>query len=272
MSGPVFRQALRQVVRPSIIVSLATGAFFYLILLSSSSFVTDIATDPSQAPGFFREPPKAIEAFLGGSADFFSPEGWLAAGMLHPVVLALQTAGALMVAGGAVAAELERGSLELVLSRPVGRGSFLRAKAAAALATVTSVHLGALGGAFLARAFVEGVDGIPVARILLVLAASWLLFAAFAMIAMLISARSSLRGRAVGATVGIVVASFFLNFMALLFDEIRGLRFASPFHYFRPADLLSGEPFAGDLAVLAAVAVGCALLAGRRFARRDLTR
>ncbi|HEX9890556.1 MAG TPA: ABC transporter permease subunit [Actinomycetota bacterium] len=272
MSAAVYGHAVRQVVRATLIVSVGAAAFCYLVLLSSSLFIQDFAGPGGQVPEFFRTPPKAIEAFLGGSADFFSAEGWLSAALLHPVILSLQTVGAVMVASGAVAAELERGSLDLVLTRPVGRGPFLMGKALASLTTVTAVHAGALAGALLARVWVDGVDAIPVGSMLTTFAGSWALFSALSMIALLISTRSSLRGRSVGAAVAVVVGSFFLNFMALLFDDIAGLRYASPFHYFRPADILSGDPYLPDLLVL--VALGAVSLLGALwwFGRRDLTR
>jgi ABC-2 type transport system permease protein len=103
-------------------------------------------------------------------------------------------------------------------------------------------------------------------------AGSWLLFTGVAMVGLLVSAASSLRGRAIGITVGIVVAWFFLNFIALLIDGISGLRYASPFHYFRPTDLLAGRTPGGDLLMLAAVPVLAALAAALKFTHRDLTR
>ncbi len=88
----------------------------------------------------------------------------------------------------------------------------------------------------------------------------------------LVSACSSLRGRAIGVTVGIVVAWFFLNFIALLIDTVSGLRYASPFHYFQPTDLLAGTAPARDLLVLAAIAAAALVWAALSFTRRDLTR
>jgi ABC-2 type transport system permease protein len=266
VNARVFLRSLRDVRRAALIVSVATGAFFYLILLSSSAFVVDLADTP-----FVQNPPRAIEAFLGGSADFMTPAGWLASGLMHPVVLSLQTAGALMIAAGAVATEVERGSLELVLTRPVRRGSFLAAKLAASLVVVTGVQIGGLVGVLAARLTVERVDALPLSDVVVAFLGAETIFAAFACVGLLISAGASLRGRALGAGIAVVVASFFLNFLALLFDDAAGLRFASPFHYYRPADLVEGEGLP-DLLVLVALAAVAATLAAWRFARRDLTR
>ncbi|MFI6676812.1 ABC transporter permease [Kribbella sp. NPDC050470] len=267
MSSVVLRQTLRQVRRTLGVLSLGVGAFFYLVLLASSSFTKDAPNVP-----FFQTPPKAMTAFLGGSADFFHADGWLSAGMTHPVILALLTSSALLVAAGSVAAEVERGTIDLVLARPVGRVSFLLAKALASIVAVTAAELGGLAGVLVARQTIDGVRELPIGAILRAFTGSWLLFTAVAMVAMLVSARSSLRGRAIGITVGIVVAWFFMNFIALLIDDVSGLRFASPFHYFRPIDLLAANAPTADLLVLAVIPPVALLLAATAFTHRDLTR
>ncbi|HEV8650982.1 MAG TPA: ABC transporter permease subunit [Actinomycetes bacterium] len=267
MSTTVLRHTLRQVRRPLGVLALGAGAFFYLVLLASSSFT-------KQAPNlpFFQSPPKAMTAFLGGSADFFHAAGWLATGMTHPVTLSLLTSSALLVAAGSVATEVERGTIDLVLVRPVGRVPFLLAKALASIVAVTAAEAGGLAGVLLARQTIGGVRALSVGSVLRAFTGSWLLFVGVAMVGMLVSARSSLRGRAIGVTVGIVVAWFFMNFIALLIDGISGLRYASPFHYFQPTDLLAGKASGGDLLILAAVAAVALLWAVAWFTRRDLTR
>jgi ABC-2 type transport system permease protein len=263
----VFRQTLRQVRRTLVVLSLGVGAFFYLVLLASSSFTKEAPNLP-----FFQSPPKAMTAFLGGSADFFHADGWLSAGMTHPVILSLLTSSALLVAAGSVATEIERGTIDFVLVRPVGRVPFLLAKALASIVAVTAAEAGGLAGVLLARQTIGGVGELAISSVLRAFTGSWLLFVGVAMVGMLVSARSSLRGRAIGITVGIVVAWFFMNFIALLIDGISGLRFASPFHYFRPIDLLSGTVPQGDLLILGAVPVVALLWASIGFTRRDLTR
>lgn len=267
----VLRHSVRQVARTITILSLASGAFFYLVLLASSTFLSDFG-DQMGRTAFLRDPPRAFAALLGGSIDFVTPRGWLSTALLHPIVLSLQTAGALVVASGAVAGELERGTLELVMSRSVARLSFLAAKAGAALLAVTSINVGGAAGVLVARATLPDVSSLPLGAVVGALLGEWALFAALAMLALLLSAATSLRSRAVGAAVGAVVGLFFVNFVSLLFDEVRGLRFLSPFHYYRPSEVLAGQGQAAGVAVLLGLGAACALLAGWRFATRDLTR
>jgi ABC-2 type transport system permease protein len=267
MSSVVLRRTLLQVRRTLGVLSLGVGAFFYLVLLASSSFTKEAPNLP-----FFQSPPKAMTAFLGGSADFFHADGWLSAGMTHPVILSLLTSSALLVAAGSVATEVERGTIDLVLVRPVGRVPFLLAKAVASIVSVTAAEAGGLVGVLIARQTIDGVRALSIEAVLRAFAGSWLLFVGVAMVGLLVSARSSLRGRAIGVTVGVVVAWFFMNFIALLIDGISGLRFASPFHYFRPTDLLAGTLPGADLLILAAIPMIALAWAVAEFTRRDLTR
>lgn len=265
MSGRVFVHSLRLVSRTAAVLSIASGLFYYLVLFAFTSFIGGAENVP-----FFARPPKAMEAFLGGSADFFRPSGWLAVAMNHPITLALLTASAMVVAAGSVATEIERGTIDLVIARPVRRVPFLAGKAAAAIVTVTAAEVGGFAGVLVARLTVDRIGEIPLSEAAKAFAGSWVLFVALAMVGILASAHSSLRGRALGLSVGVVVAWYFMNFIALLIDGVSGMRYASPFHYFRAGEVLQGEALP-DLLVLVALG-GAAIAAGLWwFARRDLT-
>lgn len=267
MNGHVLRQVLRQSGRLIGVLAIACGVLFFLILFAASSFLNE----GSGLSGIFYRPPRAFEAFLGGTANFLVPEGWLSLAMTHPLTIALVVAAAMAVASGAVATEVERGTTDLVLARPVGRTPFLAAKAVAALVAVTAVEVGAMAGYLVGRVVIGGISRIALGPSLRAFAHSWLLFAALAMVALLASARTSLRSRATGFAVGAVVGWFFLNFVALLIDDLAFLRHVSPFHYFRPAEVIAGSSQLADAAVLVALGVGSLAAALWWFGRRDLT-
>ena len=269
MNGPAFRLALRHSARTVAIVAVALGFFYWVVLLSSSSFLGD----PNQPlPPFVTDPPRAMRAFLGGSANFLSPTSWLSSGMLHPIVLSLTTIAAFVVVSGTGATEIERGTIDLVLSRPVSRRAYLVARAAAGLLLLALAVAGGLIGVLVSRQIVRGVDQLSIVRTLVAFGGNFLLFAGFAMIALWISARSHLRSRALGASIGVVVGSFFVNFVSLLFDALEPLGYLSPFHYLNVGNIVDGKPFVGHVVVLAAIPIAAGALARWEFARRDLTR
>lgn len=166
---------------------------------------------------------------------------------------------------------MERGTIDLVLTRPVRRTSFLAGKAAAALVAVTFAEAMGFASALVARLTIDKVDQVGVGELAQAFFGSWLLFCSLAMVALLISAHSSLRGRAVGFGVGVVVLSFFVNFAALLIDELYRLRFLSPFHYFRAGEVMAGEALV-DLWALGGLRVTALVAAVVTFAGRDIRR
>jgi ABC-2 type transport system permease protein len=191
--------------------------------------------------------------------------------MIHPITLALLTGAVMTIAAGAVATEVERGTIDLVLVRPVGRTSFLLAKVVAVVVSVTAVEVAGLVGVLIARATISAMGDLPISNVLAAFANSWALFVALGMVAVLVSSATSLRSQCTGIAVGFVVGAFFVNFIALLIDGVSALRYLSPFHYFRPGDVLTGQSAWVDVIVLAALALVALAIAVRVFARRDLT-
>lgn len=265
MNFRVFRQAVGQVGRPLIFLCLGAAVFFYIGVWSSASFVSEIQDVP-----FLQNPPRAIRALVG-SADFLHPEGWLASSLGHPISLSLFAGAGLSVAAGSIAMEIERGTIEFILSRPIRRRSFLFGKAFAAIFAVTLVVASGLTGVLIARSVVEKASGLTPLEAVRGFAGAWVLFTSFALIATLISSMSSLRGRAIGVSLGFLVFSFFLNFVALLVDELYPLRLGSLFNYVQADDMIAGRDYLRLVVPLAAGLLSLAL-ATMGFARRDISR
>ena len=101
---------------------------------------------------------------------------------------------------------------------------------------------------------------------------SWTIFAAVSLVAVLISANSSLRSRAVGLSVGFVVLSFLINVAALMLDQFYPLRRLSLFHYFQAAEVLDSNSRLGDLIVPGVIGAIALLAAVLSFSRRDIVR
>jgi ABC-2 type transport system permease protein len=77
---------------------------------------------------FVRGPSKVSQAALGwGEMSFDRPNDFLAIGLLHPVVLAMCLVWGVGRAAGAVAGELDRGTMELLMSQPVPRNRLILA-------------------------------------------------------------------------------------------------------------------------------------------------
>ena len=197
---------------------------------------------------------------------------WVGLGTAHPLLLAASGVIACGTAVRAIAGELEGGTLELVLSRPVERARHLAAYVVFTFSALAGIAVLYGAGAYAAWLIVEPEPGslsaASLARASVLLA---LLLWAIAGYSLLCSAFATERGRALGVAVGVTIGLYAWNFLASLVGTLAPFARISPWYWFNPSPVLGGGPFPyGDALVLAAVAVVCCSLATWQFLRRDL--
>lgn len=269
MNGVAFRHAFARRWKAAVLLGLGMGAFQYVVLLTSSSF---FSVGESGLPSLIVSPPRAIRAFLGGATNLISPDGWIASAMLHPIALSLASISALLVPAASGVSELERGTLDLVLARPVGRKPYLAARIGAGLSLMAVAHALMLVGMLVGWATLEGVKALTLEQILIAWLGATAIFSFFSAAGAWIFVSSDQRGRAMGWTVALIVGSFLANFLSLAFDTTEFLGPITPFRYFRVPVLLDGGPWVQHYLVLAGGTLACAIGALWSFSRRDLTR
>jgi ABC-2 type transport system permease protein len=139
MTFILLRKFLRDVRPALVVVSLvlfAFSAFWVKITQRVTTQIVPMARLISQPFGnakvlesvFVRGPSKVSQAALGwGDMNFDNPTDFLAIGLLHPIVLVLSMVWGVGRAAGAVAGELDRGTMELLMSQPVPRNRLVLA-------------------------------------------------------------------------------------------------------------------------------------------------
>ena len=197
---------------------------------------------------------------------------WVGLGAAHPLLLAASGVIACGTAVRSVAGELEGGTLELVLSRPVERARHLAAYVVftlGALAAVAALYgIGAYAAWLAVHPEPGSLSAASLARASILLA---LLLWAIAGYSLVCSAFASERGRALGIAVGLTIGLFAWNFLASLVGVLAPFARISPWYWFNPSPVLGGGAFPyGDALVLAAVAAICSAVAFWRFLGRDL--
>lgn len=185
---------------------------------------------------------------------------------LWPILAAVVGA---LAATRPVAADLENGFLELVISTPTSRRRYLVASilgqaiviVVLALATISAVLvLGAIVGA-----------GFDPGRFLLVVPLATALGWAIAAAATLLSVITLSRGMAAGITAGVLLLMYLGNIVGGIEPDLGWLSSISVFGHFDTAAVIdTGVVPWADLALFAVVAVGCWLAALVAFGRRDL--
>lgn len=216
-------------------------------------------------PGFFK-------ALIGGD-DLMSGSvsSVVAIGYQHPLVLVCLLVSASMVATGTLAHEVERGTMELLLARPVTRGRvhaiavFLTVLGQTALVSILPVATTIWTNVF---DYGQPVPLVPFFRLALNL---WALQMTVAGIAILASSWFDETARALSVVIGFLVSTYLLHFSAIFWPRLGFVRPFTPFSYYQPnAVLKAGAIPWGDVAALVGAGATCMLLGAYVWRRKDL--
>jgi ABC-2 type transport system permease protein len=212
---------------------------------------------------------------LGGEAMDSSSSAIEVAFWNHPFVPLIVAVWAISRGSAAVAGELERGTLDLVLSRPIPRASYLGAQVTAGI-----IGLVVLGAALIAGNQVGGrYNPVAIPPGVRVLVRPALNYAALGLAifgySVLLSAIDSVRWRpnllASVLTLGGFIALVVANIPALDEWYWKELEKVSIFKAYNPVEaVVKGETLGFNLLVLAGVGVSGIALAFLAFQRRDL--
>jgi ABC-2 type transport system permease protein len=212
--------------------------------------------------------PPSLANFGSGTLNTFP--GVITLMFEHPFLIALVSTVALAITIPALAGQRQRGTLEMLLARPIRR-STLVATIALAVASMLLLVLFAMVAGILAGSSVEGLsDQVPVRELLVVWLWSALLYGAFASFALAASATSNRNGPAVSWTLGFLIANYFFEILGGFWDQAKAWQPYSLFHHFQAADILAGRLSAFDLVVLGLAIMIPLAYAFYIFPRRDL--
>jgi ABC-2 type transport system permease protein len=212
--------------------------------------------------------PRELMNFGGG--DVFSLGGAIALGYVHPISIILIAVFAIGFATAAIAGERQRGTLEVLLARPLSRRTIYTTELAAVLVFIGLILAAASVGTVVGAILAGVLDELAVERLPMLWLNGMLLWGAIAAIALAASVSFDRFTPAIGVTLAIVVVMYFLDILGSLWPDAKGLQPYSLFHYLSARDILAGTvslPGFALLAFVGAAAVGYALVV---FPRRDL--
>ena len=205
-----------------------------------------------------------------GGGDIFSLTGAVALGFVHPIAVGLNLVFAVGFAASAIAGERQRGTLEVLLARPVSRRGFYGTLAVAGALFVGVAIGGLTGGSLLGATLTGRAVELGVGNLPLVWLNGVLLYWAFGAIGLLASASFDRLSPALSLSLAVVLISYFLDVLGSLWPDASGLQPYSLFHYVDPKSTLAGFPDWRDFALLAAVTTGAVAATLVIFPRRDL--
>ncbi len=215
--------------------------------------------------------PQGFRALIKASGEYASEEmGYLAVGFREPIYLIIILSFVIASSSSAIAKEIERGTIFLLLSRPVSREEFFLAKLATTFIGTVLLLCFAILGTWLGS-LVFGVNGIDYDLVFKIQINVFFLSLAVAGIGYLISSILSEGGKTLALSSGVTVLMFFIEFLADSLPSIDWIGYVSVFHYYEPSILVNSESLSwGNLSVLIIVGFIGLILATIMFKRRDI--
>jgi len=266
MSAALFRRTLAANRWRLLVVAAGLATWGFLLPVIYATFGADFRRLVES--GYFADLFELFTSFLGGNV--FTLSGSVALGFIHPIAIALGAVFAIGFPAFAIAGERQRGTLEILLARPISRRAVYRTTLAATwlfvVAALTANTAGVVAGSLL-----FGVAGELDAGLL---ALTWLnasiLLGAFGSLALAASASFDRPAPALGIILAVSIAAYAVEFLGAIWPDLAWLLPWSLFHYFQPAEILGGKPDGVDLLVLVGVAVAATAYGLWIFPRRDL--
>lgn len=263
MSGTLFGHLWRSQRTKLLIVSVAIAAWsaFLPVIYKSFGIQMKALVDSGIIP-------RQMTSFGGG--DVFSLGGSIALGYVHPIAIILVAVFAIGFAASAVAGERQRGTLEVLLARPLSRRRIYATILGAVLVFIGLVLAAASVGTVIGAALAGLLGELPVERLPLLWLNGMLLWGSIAAIGLAASVSFDRLAPAIGITIAIVIVSYFLDILGTLWPDASGLQPYSLFHYLTSRDILAGAADPVPFVVLGVVGLIAVLYALVEFPRRDL--
>lgn len=263
MNLAVLRHVLRQNRLRLVVVVVALAAWGTLMPIVYATFGVQLRDLISSFP-------QMAQFMHFGGGDMFTLPGSIAVGFIHPIAIALLAVFAIGFPLGGVAGERQRGTLEIVLARPVSRRSYHLTLLAASLVFIALAVAATLVGTVIAAVAVNVVGELDLGNLPVLWLNGVLLYFAIAAICFAASVSFDRMAPAAGVALTIVLAAYALQIIGSLWPDAEWLQTYSLFHYLQPDKVLRDGLQVFDSALLLAVgglAVAYALIV---FPRRDL--
>lgn len=259
------RKLLRDLRLPLFVVALLLAAFQCLWARISQRITEEIV--PSFAryvplefirTVLFEGPGKLIQTMMGGeSINFASATDMLSIGYVHPLMQTIFCIWAIGRAAGAVSGEIDRGTMELLLSQPIPRYRVILAHLCVDALTIPVLCLSLWAGNWLgiglfgqiATGPVSGTGKLHVDPRMFGYAlwnVAALIFAVCGY-TMWLSTRGRFRGKVMGLAVLVTLLQFLVNVIGQLWDAVAPLRPFTVFYYYQPQQIILAHRWTIDL-------------------------
>lgn len=272
MNIGLFRRAMREIFWTTLVFAGITGAISGLMAYALPR-IQERFMQRNFIPPAVREFRNAMFGFdgLGAKASDIA----FALAWSHPILLALLSAHAIMVCTRILASEVERGTVDILLSMPVSRWKLYLSETAAWL-VAAAILLGAVfAGSFIGAQYIKPELRPNFDRLALVLANLALVYTLIATASTMAAVITDRRVRAVLVVLVLTVFSLLINFLYTLdpaLEFTKRLRFLSFLEYYKPIQMLMDNTVPWrNMGILGGLSLALWIAAGVWLSRRDVT-
>lgn len=251
------------------IIGFSLAAFLFLVMYIS--IYPSFQHETAKFNEILKSYPKALlQAFNIEQIQLSTVSGYISVEHFSFIWPLMAILFALSTAGQSIAGEIEKGTLAVMLSLPLGRvrifvGKYLAGLTALGIfllvSTLTVIPLTALVHLSINTANVWKV----------ILLSGFFIWAIYAL-GLLVSCAVSEKSRVYFALGGLLLVMYVANIVSGLVKSLSGLKYISFFHYYSPDKaLVHGQLFASSLCVFAATVCVATITAFYLFRRRDIS-
>jgi len=215
--------------------------------------------------------PSFIKAFMGGEVlEIGNIAGLIAIGYQEPLVLILYMLFAVGVPTALLAGEVQRGTMELILSRQTTKTQIYICAGLITVAGMYALVIVMFTGTVAATRLYDFDQAVPLYSFFKIAIVGGMLASAVGGIALL-AAACFRRGLAVSLTVAYLVVNYFISIIADWWPRMKWLEPTTIFNYVDGPAIFgkSGWPI-GDMCVLLSLLAVSTVLGGIIWSRRDL--
>ncbi|MCS7045115.1 MAG: ABC transporter permease [Gemmataceae bacterium] len=232
---------------------------------------------------FFEDEGQIIQKLIGGEGiDIRKASNLLTTGFVHPLVITILCIWAIGRASGAIAGEIDRGTMELLLAQPISRSRLVLAHLLVDIVTIPVLCLSMWSGLIVVAELV-GLVNNPRPELQ---ANPWRFWPSLPNVALLVfavsgatmwmSAAGRYRNRVLGRAILLALLMFLVNVIGQLLEPLEVFRPFTIFYYYQPQPVLlqpdwyTHREVWGRMAVLLTIGAAGYGLAWWTFTRRDL--
>lgn len=214
--------------------------------------------------------PSIVKTALGGDLlDSGSMSALLTIGYQHPFVLFLAMLFAVGVPAGLLTAEVQKGSMELILSRPVTKTQVYICAAVLTMVGMFALFVVMFLGTVAAVHIYTFSEPIPLNLFFRLAVNGGLLASTFAAFALVSAASFRRLYTSVGVSVAFLTLNYFISLVSQWWPKLEFLRRATLFYLVYSSNLWEGWPWR-NMAIMAGILIVTTITGGLIWRRRDL--